>query len=397
MGKKTGPSAPDPARAAAVQGDMNIRAAERQAQLNRINEITPLGSVRFERQFDQDAFQNALRQFEQDLGLTMHGRPAPLSAFNPADVNRIAAARGIVRPDKGDFERITRITELDPTTREAFDQQQELARQLSNLALGQVGRIERTLGEDLDLSGLPRLPGVDDFGAERRRVEDALFRLGNRRLQSNFDRRRDQLETQLANQGIPLGSEAFRDRFQIFNEAQNDAVQNLIDRSTLAGGVEQSRLFGLGLQGRQQGLQELMLQRNQPINDVAALLSGSQVQIPNFGPVAQVGVAPPDFLGAQQMALNQGNFRAQQNAGLLNSLFGLGGQLGSAAILASDRRLKKNIRFIGKLPNGLNAYRFSYLWGGDHVGVMADEVKQIKPEAVITVDGIDFVDYSKVL
>lgn len=71
-----------------------------------------------------------------------------------------------------------------------------------------------------------------------------------------------------------------------------------------------------------------MTQRNQPINEISALLSGSQVSQPNFAQTPTPGVAPTDVVGAQQQALNQQNvgFNAQvaQNSALNSGLFGLG-------------------------------------------------------------------------
>jgi hypothetical protein len=65
--------------------------------------------------------------------------------------------------------------------------------------------------------------------------------------------------------------------------------------------------------------------------------------------------------------------------------------------LISDRRLKKNIKLIGKSPKGINIYAFEYinkLFGkGIFQGVMSDEIPK---EAVIKYnDGYDRVDYSK--
>jgi hypothetical protein len=77
-------------------------------------------------------------------------------------------------------------------------------------------------------------------------------------------------------------------------------------------------------------------------------------------------------------------------AGFLGSIFG-----GAAA---SDRRLKKNIQKIGQLSNGLNIYRFDYIDGrGPYIGVMADEVAVIQPEALgPVVDGYNTVYYDKI-
>lgn len=75
--------------------------------------------------------------------------------------------------------------------------------------------------------------------------------------------------------------------------------------------------------------------------------------------------------------------------------------LGMAARgMMSDRRVKDNIRRVGTLDNGLPVYTFTYKddpRGTTVMGVMADEVEKVVPEAVIKqADGhFDAVDYSK--
>jgi hypothetical protein len=50
----------------------------------------------------------------------------------------------------------------------------------------------------------------------------------------------------------------------------------------------------------------------------------------------------------------------------------------------SDIRLKHDIVLLGRLENGLGFYRFVYNGEGEpHVGVMAQEVRMVKPEAVV--------------
>ena len=72
----------------------------------------------------------------------------------------------------------------------------------------------------------------------------------------------------------------------------------------------------------------------------------------------------------------------------------MAGTLGSAYF--SDRRLKTNIKHIGKTHGGINVYSYDYLWGEPGIGVMADEVSHI-PGAVHThSSGYKMVDYSKV-
>lgn len=63
----------------------------------------------------------------------------------------------------------------------------------------------------------------------------------------------------------------------------------------------------------------------------------------------------------------------------------------------SDVRLKTNIVKIGTRSDGLNVYEFDYVWGGPRqVGLMAQEVLNVYPDAVAEVDGYLTVDYAKV-
>ena len=90
-----------------------------------------------------------------------------------------------------------------------------------------------------------------------------------------------------------------------------------------------------------------------------------------------------------------GSVQHQDPNAWLGSLMDIGGELGSAAIIASDRRLKRDVRLVD-IVDGVNVYEFRYksdpssLW----LGVMADEVERIDG-AVVMVDGYRFVDYSK--
>lgn len=79
---------------------------------------------------------------------------------------------------------------------------------------------------------------------------------------------------------------------------------------------------------------------------------------------------------------------------------GVAGSLGAAWILASDRRLKRNIKPIDFLPNGLMIYEFTFAADPTTVysGLMADEVKRVWPEHVgENDDGFLTVDYAGVM
>jgi hypothetical protein len=52
--------------------------------------------------------------------------------------------------------------------------------------------------------------------------------------------------------------------------------------------------------------------------------------------------------------------------------------------VSSDIRLKRDIVLLDHLDNGLGLYRYRYLWSEEtYVGVMAQEVAEVVPEAVL--------------
>lgn len=299
---------------------------------------------------------------------------------------------------------------------------------------GQVSGIDRSQLPDL-VSGVEGrdiqydLPGADDFSGDRLRVEEALYE----RLNPQIERDRAALETKLFNQGIMPGSEAYREALAGSERNVND----LRTQVTLAGGQEQSRLFNMALQSgvfansaqaqdfdqklanaglsagaraqamqelitnanmqnqaRQQGISEQMLKRQTPINELSAMLQGTQLQQPSFVNTPQANVAAPDYAGQVQANYQQ---RLQQQQNTLGGLFGLG--QGIAGMLPfSDERLKENKRRIGKTDEGTPIYTYNYK-GDDvpQIGVMAQELEKKRPDAVHKgLFGLRQVDYSKV-
>ncbi|MGB9366950.1 MAG: tail fiber domain-containing protein, partial [Xanthobacteraceae bacterium] len=76
---------------------------------------------------------------------------------------------------------------------------------------------------------------------------------------------------------------------------------------------------------------------------------------------------------------------------------GRGGGGGGGRARRSDINVKHDIAFLGRLDNGLGFYRFSYN-GSDkaYVGVMAQEVQFVRPDAVSRdAEGILRVNYDR--
>lgn len=323
------PKAPDYKGAAEATAAGNLQAAQQAAAANRVNQYTPYGSSVY-----------------SEGGKDSQGNPIYNQTVN-----------------------------LSPAQQQLLDQQNKTSLGLGGLQDQSLQYVQNQLQRPFDTAGLP----ARSINAGQT-AQDAIMA----RLQPQFDKDQDRLQTQLANQGLQPGSAAYNDALTQFQQGKNDAYS----QAALQG-------ITLGDQSRQNALQEQSFLRNEPINTLNALRSGSQVTQPTFNGVPQQATtAGPDYLGAAdaqyQGLLNAySNKTAGQNA-LMSGLFGLG----AAGIIASDRRLKKNIKRIGTHKLGIGIYSYDYVWGVPSVGVMADEVMTVKPSAVVMhPSGYAMVDY----
>jgi hypothetical protein len=99
---------------------------------------------------------------------------------------------------------------------------------------------------------------------------------------------------------------------------------------------------------------------------------------------------------ASYMSMISGDYGGSQTVPGPSGLQTLG-QIASIAapfMMASDIRVKENIVPEGATWKGLQIYAYNYI--GDSTprrGVMAQEVEQVRPDAVVTIGGIKHVNY----
>jgi hypothetical protein len=298
---------------------------------------------------------------------------------------------GFNDPSTGEFiPQYTAETALSGAAQQRFDTTNAAQQNMADVAKTLSGQIMDTTGKPISYDNLPELAGSGGYEASRKATEDAMYS----RLTPQMERARATLETTLTNRGIRPGSEAYDRAMRNAGETENDARMQV----TLAGGQEQSRMAGLDSATRAQLLGERNSQANEPINRLAALLSNTQVNTPQYQTYTPQGMATTDIAGLTQQ--NYGNQmqayqqKMQQQNQLYGGLFGLG----AAGIMAnpftaagkeaitSDRQLKKDILKIGEI-GGHNIYEFRYktddATAPKHVGVMAQEVERTHPEAVV--------------
>lgn len=278
----------------------------------------------------------------------------------------------------------TATQSLNPQQQRLLDLQNQASIGLGELSGKGLGYVSNMIDQPFSTSTLGAMP--INAGEQ---YQDAMLR----RLAPTLEQQRSSLETKLINQGIPQNSEAWNRAMMQQGQRENDLLNSAITSG-----------FGVGLQARQRGFEELAYQRNEPINTLNAVRSGAQVTGPQFVNSAQQATTQgPDLLGAAQMGYNaqMGDFNAKQQA-QQNFNQGLMG-LGAAGIMASDIRMKENIKQIHWMPNGLPVYEYEYkpefkdhpLAGhGKFIGVMAQEVEHKYPQAVTTLDnGYKAVNY----
>jgi hypothetical protein len=182
-----------------------------------------------------------------------------------------------------------------------LDQSNKLKSNQGNLALGLSGRLGTTLGG--------AMPGVYDPTQATNTATEQLMA----RINPMLDRQGNQLNTQLANQGITQGSEAWKNAQDDFGKQRNDAYSQASLQGINLGQTQQAQQYSQG-----------MTNRNQPLNELNALQNGSQVTNPSFssGPTASSQVtAGQNTYNANLGATNAAN---AANNNTSQGLFGLG-------------------------------------------------------------------------
>lgn len=233
---------------------------------------------------------------------------------------------------------------LSPEQKQLYDQQTQLGSKLNNLAIGQTDRLSGVLSSPVDLSN--------------EATESRLMELGRSRLDPIIDQRKKSTEAELLNKGIRPGTEAYNRATTAVDQQTNDAYNQLL------------------LSGRGQSVQEALAERNQPINEISALMGGGQVQSPSFVNTPTPGVNGTDVAGITNNAYNQKMQSYQSN---MSGLLGLGTALGGWVF--SDARLKSNIERVGTHPLGIGIYDYDIADRRER-GVMAHEVASVMPDAV---------------
>lgn len=179
---------------------------------------------------------------------------------------------------------------LTPEQQAIFDKTQAAQGNLAGIAQEQSGK----LGQYLN----------DPFTFDNHDAENWAYDLASQRILPQQQQNETDLRTKLINSGIRPGTQAW-----------NSEMGRLTDANT-------DQLNQLALTGRQQGFSEALAKRNQPLNELIGLMSGTQVQNPAAmnAQAPSAGVAGVDYAGLVDKKYQADV--AQSNAAM-GGLFGL--------------------------------------------------------------------------
>ena len=266
MGSKSSPPpAPNPTQSVQAQTGLEQNTAAYNAALNRYNVSTPFGS-----------------QTWQQTGTDPRtGAPT-----------------------------YTQNVSLSPDAQAAVSNTQATQAGLSGLQRQALGGVAGTLsGNPFDQSKLPSMP--IDAGTT---AQQAIMN----RLNPTIDLQNKQFEAEMANRGIPVGSDAYNAARLPLMQQQNDQYS-------------QAALYGINAQeqARQQAIEQQGYYANAPLNYLNALMNGSQVNTPQFQGTPSIMASAPNYLSAvntgYQGQLNAYNAQTGSQNSMLGGLFGLGG------------------------------------------------------------------------
>lgn len=313
------PKAPDPVATANAQTASNKETAIANANLNRFDQNGPTGSVKY-----------------TIVGTNPDGTP-----------------------------KYQQDTTLNPAYQKMQDNYTTIAGQLGDFGISQGNKVAGILSNPLDLNTA---------------TENNIVALQQKRLDPQWAQQEESLRTQLTNQGIRPGTDAYDREMQKFSDRRSNAYDSMY------------------LNARAQGANEALAQRSVPLNELMTVMGGNQVQNPTFTPTAGVSQANTDVAGITQAGFQNQmglyNSALNQNNAMMGGIFGLGS---AAAMAWSDRRLKREIEPLGIGAGGLTVYGFKYLWSDEpQVGYMAHEVLDVFPAAVFQIGDYLAVDYGRV-
>jgi hypothetical protein len=379
MGKKsTPPPVPDYAGAAVAQGAANVDAARASAKLGNPNIYGPLGSQTISYEGDIPTIRQSLTPDAQatlgaqqgverslaELGQqgvaqakTILGTPfnpnlpgidtsiaESVSPVNQATYNAGSAQRSVTGPTFQQGIDTSGIAAM-PVNAGMTGQQAIMSRLQPQLTQNENATRQRLANQGLVTGGEAYENEMRTMGQNRNDLElqaaaqginlDAMMNqqgFGQAQAQGQFGNEAQQSQFNAALQNAGMGNTALQQDYQ--NQLAAQTAQNAAAAQNFN---QQLGMAQFGNTAQQQSLDQQLALRNQPLNQITGLMSGSQIQMPQFQGYQGANIAAaPIYQGVQdtfQGQMDQYGIRQQAKNNLTSGLMSLGGSLGGAAMM----------------------------------------------------------------
>lgn len=305
------PPAPDYAGAAKAQGQANLDAARATAKLNNPNIINPYGTQTVTYgggapTFNQSGYDAALKAY-QGGGAAGSGEGTWSTLPDGSPVFNMPSGGGGAAPNQADYwmnsgdPDIPTVTQkLSPEQQALYDKRMQAQSNLGDLSITGSEALKGIVGKGVDFSGAPV---TQDYEGTRNKVIQAMMTRAN----EDYGKSTDQANSNLIASGIRPGTKAYADKMQMIERARTDANA----QAEVAGGNAAAQAYGMDADRRKQAITEYLAQRQTPLNEINALMSGSQVANPFAGAIGYQGGAnvqpAPTFAATQAQAGAQNN------------------------------------------------------------------------------------------
>jgi len=154
----------------------------------------------------------------------------------------------------------------------AINQRNQADLALGNQANGMLPQIQDAYSQPFDWSQLPSAPVQGDFNNWRQGQIDSTYNDFSRRMDPQFAQQSEDFEQQMANRGIPVGSELYNKQKQQMQQSQNDARSSALVQAQGLAGQNAGQFFDIGTQARSGALNEGLMRRGMPLADYQSLM-----------------------------------------------------------------------------------------------------------------------------
>lgn len=198
-----------------------------------------------------------------------------------------------------DVPNYTSNVSFSPTGQKLFDQGLNLQTGLMDIGQGTLDNAKTALGGPFDIS------------KNRDALVDAMYRRSTRMLDPQYKELEDRQRTDLANRGFSVGDEGYNRATESFARQRDSAYGQARDQA-MTGGANQA-------------IQEALLQRSQPLQELNAIRTGAMPQNPTFNQQTQAGGvnAAPILAGAQAAGTAANQLYGLESSNYNNTLNGL--------------------------------------------------------------------------